>query len=118
VSAFREDICTRLRRGVPHPDGYDQPSPPYDIGAADVTMAEAADLIDALLERFRDAVHEGANKARRLGIERYRETIKAERLEAALTGIVLFRPSDGEGDPHTQIAVYAKRVASEVTTKE
>jgi hypothetical protein len=41
-----------------------------------------------------------------------------ERLRAALWNISSFRPTDGEGDPHTQIAVHAKRTAAEALTKE
>jgi hypothetical protein len=41
-----------------------------------------------------------------------------ERLRASLWSISSFRPTEGEGDPHTQIAVHAKRTAAEALTKE
>ena len=88
MSAIREDICTRLRRGVPHPNAYDQPMPPYDIGAADDLMTGAADMIDELLVTIRNAVHYSANKFRTLGNERHRETIRAEGLEDTLSLLV------------------------------
>jgi hypothetical protein len=44
-------------------------------------------------------------------------TTRIEKLRAALSEISDFKPTEGEGDPHSQIAVFAKETARAALTQ-